>query len=124
LVADHFDGVIPHLNGRDITLVCASIAPLHELQAYKRQMGWRVPWVSALGSDFNYEFGVAFTEEQRKNGADYNFRHVAEPEPQKEGMSVFALGAGTRTGSSTPRHGGAATTSTTSAEPNRGWRTG
>ena len=22
LIADHFDGVIPHLNGRDITLVC------------------------------------------------------------------------------------------------------
>jgi predicted dithiol-disulfide oxidoreductase (DUF899 family) len=91
LVADHFDGVIPHLNGRDITLVCASIAPLQELQHYKRQMGWRFPWVSSLGSDFNYDFGVAFTEEQRRNGADYNFRHVDEPEPQKEGMSVFAL---------------------------------
>jgi predicted dithiol-disulfide oxidoreductase (DUF899 family) len=47
LVADHFDGVIPHLNGRDITLVCASIAPLQELQDYKRQMGWRFPWVSS-----------------------------------------------------------------------------
>jgi len=53
LIADHFDGVIPHLNGRDITLVCASIAPLQELQNYKRQMGWRFPWVSSLGSDFN-----------------------------------------------------------------------
>src|SRR5919206_3366722 len=52
LVADHFDGVIPHLNGRDITLVCASIAPLQELQDYKRQMGWRFPWVSSLESDF------------------------------------------------------------------------
>src|SRR5918994_2005969 len=61
LVADHFDGVIPHLNGRDITLVCASIAPLQELQDYKRQMGWRFPWVSSLGSDFNYDFGVAST---------------------------------------------------------------
>ena len=78
LVADHFDGVIPHLNGRDITLVCASIAPLQELQDYKRQMGWRFPWVSSLGSDFNYDFGVAFTEEQRRNGADYNFRHADE----------------------------------------------
>jgi predicted dithiol-disulfide oxidoreductase (DUF899 family) len=91
LVADHFDGVIPHLNARDITLVCASIAPLQELQDYKRQMGWRFPWVSSLGSDFSYDFGVAFTEEQRRNGADYNFRHVDEPEPQKEGMSIFAL---------------------------------
>jgi predicted dithiol-disulfide oxidoreductase (DUF899 family) len=87
---DHFDAVVPHLNGRDITLVCASIAPLRELRDYKRQMGWRFPWVSSLGSDFNYDFGVAFTEHQRRNGADYNFRHVDEPEPQKEGMSVFA----------------------------------
>ena len=91
LVADHFDAVVPHLNGRDITLVCESIAPLQELQDYKRQMGWQFPWVSSLGSDFKYDFGAAFTEEQRRNGADYNFRHVDEPEPQKEGMSVFAL---------------------------------
>lgn len=52
-------------------------------------MGWRFPWVSSLGSDFN--FGVAFTEEQRRNGADHNFRLVDKPEPQKEGLSVFAL---------------------------------
>ena len=91
LVADHFDCVIPHLNGRDITLVCESIAPLQELQDYKRQMGWRFPWVSSLGSDFKYDFGAAFTEEQQRNGADYNYQHVDKPEPQKEGMSVFAL---------------------------------
>jgi predicted dithiol-disulfide oxidoreductase (DUF899 family) len=91
LVADHFDSVIPHLNGRDVRLVCASIAPLHQLQDYKKQMGWRFPWVSSLGSDFNYDFGVAFTEEQQRNGADYNFRHVDQPAPQREGMSAFAL---------------------------------
>jgi predicted dithiol-disulfide oxidoreductase (DUF899 family) len=93
-VADHFDGVIPHLNGRDVTLVCESIAPLKELEAYKRQMGWQFPWVSSLGSDFKYDFGAAFTEEQQKNGADYNFQHVEKPEAQKEGMSVFALDGG------------------------------
>jgi predicted dithiol-disulfide oxidoreductase (DUF899 family) len=70
LVADHFDGVIPHLNGRDIALVCASIAPLQEPQNYRRKMGWRFPWGSSCGSDFSYDFGVASTEEQRKNGAD------------------------------------------------------
>jgi len=90
-VADHFDGVLPHLNGHDVTLIAASIAPLHELQDYKRQMGWRFPWVSSLGGDFNYDFGVAFTEEQQTNGADYNFQHVDEPGRQREGMSVFAL---------------------------------
>jgi predicted dithiol-disulfide oxidoreductase (DUF899 family) len=90
LIADHFDGVIPHVNGRDITLVCESIAPLKELRGYKRQMGWRFPWVSSLGSDFRYDFGAAFTEEQQRNGADYNYQHVDKAEPQKEGMSVFA----------------------------------
>jgi predicted dithiol-disulfide oxidoreductase (DUF899 family) len=91
LIADHFDGVIHHLNGRDINLVCESIAPLPELQGYKRQMGWRFPWVSSLGSDFRYDFGAAFTEEQQRSGAVYNYQHVDNAESQKEGMSVFAL---------------------------------
>src|ERR671937_392327 len=81
----------PHLNGRGITLVCASLAPLDQLQDYKQQMRWRFPWVSSLGSDFRYDFGVAFTEEQQQNGAEYNYEHVDKAEPQKEGMSVFAL---------------------------------
>jgi predicted dithiol-disulfide oxidoreductase (DUF899 family) len=57
-------------------------------------MGWRFPWVSSLGSDFKYDFGAAFTEEQQRSGAEYNFKHVDHPEPQREGMSVFALEEG------------------------------
>src|SRR5919108_1798021 len=90
-VADHFDGAIPHLNGHDVTLVAESIAPLEELHPYKERMGWRFPWVSSLGSDFRYDFGAAFTEEQQRSGADYNFRHVDHPSPQREGMSAFAM---------------------------------
>src|ERR671936_1780146 len=65
-VADHFDGAIPHLNGHGVTLVAESIAPLEELHPYKERMGWRFPWVSSLGSDFRYDFGAAFTEEQQR----------------------------------------------------------
>jgi predicted dithiol-disulfide oxidoreductase (DUF899 family) len=54
-------------------------------------MGWEFTWVSSLGSDFTYDFGGAFTEEQQRDGADYNCVHVAEPAPQREGMSAFAL---------------------------------
>src|SRR5262249_4883115 len=90
-VADHFDGVIPHLNGHDVTLVSESIAPLEKLQAYRARMGWGFPWVSSLGGDFRYDFGAAFTEEQQRNGADYNFRHVDRVAPQREGMSAFVL---------------------------------
>ena len=92
LVADHFDSVRPHLNGHDVTLVAESIAPLDDLIAYKRRMSWGFPWVSSMGSDFKYDFGAAFTEEQQHNGADYNYRHIDRPPwPQREGMSAFAL---------------------------------
>jgi predicted dithiol-disulfide oxidoreductase (DUF899 family) len=55
------------------------------------RMEWKLPWVSSLGSDFRYDFGAAFTEEQQKNGAVYNFRHEDEVAPQREGMSAFIL---------------------------------
>lgn len=90
-VADHFDGVLPHLNGHDVTLVAESIVPLGEIDAYRERMGWGFPWVSSQGSDFKYDFGAAFTEEQQENGAEFNYRHVDHPEPQREGMSAFAL---------------------------------
>jgi predicted dithiol-disulfide oxidoreductase (DUF899 family) len=91
-VADHFDGARPHLNGHDVTLVAESIAPLKELHAYKERMGWGFPWVSSLGSYFKYDYGAAFTEEQQRDGADYNFQHIEQPPwPQREGLSAFAL---------------------------------
>jgi predicted dithiol-disulfide oxidoreductase (DUF899 family) len=90
-VADHFDGAVPHLNARGVSLVAESIAPLEELHRYKERMGWRFSWVSSLGSEFKYDFGAAFTEDQQRNGAEYNFRHWDQPLPQKEGMSAFAL---------------------------------
>jgi len=90
-VADHFDGAVPHLRGRDVAFCCVSLAPLARLDAYKERMGWRFPWVSSLGSDFNYDLGVAFTDEQQKNGAVYNFQTVDELESQREGVSAFAM---------------------------------
>ncbi|HEY3729119.1 MAG TPA: thioredoxin family protein [Solirubrobacteraceae bacterium] len=95
LVADHFDGAVPHLNGHDVTLVAESIAPLEELHSYKERMGWRFPWISSLGSDFKYDFGAAFTEEQQRGGAEYNFRRTDDPGQQAPGISAFALADGT-----------------------------
>jgi predicted dithiol-disulfide oxidoreductase (DUF899 family) len=71
--ADTFDGAVVHLNQRDVTFLCSSRAPLERLQAYKRRMGWRFPWVSSLESDFNFDFGVSFTEEQLRRGGEYNY---------------------------------------------------
>jgi predicted dithiol-disulfide oxidoreductase (DUF899 family) len=70
--ADHLDGATAHLNNHDVTLVCASRAPLEKIQAYKQRMGWRFPWVSSFGSDFNIDFTL-FTEEQKRTGTGYNF---------------------------------------------------
>jgi predicted dithiol-disulfide oxidoreductase (DUF899 family) len=62
--ADTYNGAVPHLNARDVTFLCISRAPLERLQAYKRRMGWTFPWVSSLGTDFNFDFQVSQTEEQ------------------------------------------------------------
>jgi predicted dithiol-disulfide oxidoreductase (DUF899 family) len=74
--ADTFDGAVVHLNARDVTFICASRAPLEKLEAYKRRMGWSFPWVSSLGSDFNFDFGVSFTEEQQREEVEYNYRSI------------------------------------------------
>src|SRR6202163_2341238 len=74
-IADGFDGSVVHLANHDVTLCAVSRAPLAKLQAYKRRMGWRFPWVSSLGGDFNFDFNVSLTEEQQQDGAvEYNFR--------------------------------------------------
>jgi hypothetical protein len=46
--ADSLDRTIVHLNHRDVTMICASRAPLARLEAYKRRMGWSFQWVSSL----------------------------------------------------------------------------
>jgi predicted dithiol-disulfide oxidoreductase (DUF899 family) len=74
-IADQFDGIAVHLAQHDVTLMAVSRAPLAKLLAYKRRMGWRFPWASSFGGDFNTDFSVWFTEEQqREGGIEYNYR--------------------------------------------------
>ncbi len=73
-LVDHLDGALPHLEHHDVTLIAVSRAPLPEIEAYKKRMGWRFPWVSAFGNDFNYDYHVSFREEDRATGkVTYNF---------------------------------------------------
>jgi predicted dithiol-disulfide oxidoreductase (DUF899 family) len=51
-------GHLAHLHARDTSLVLVSRAPLAKLEAYKRRMGWTVPWYSLAGNDFNDDHGV------------------------------------------------------------------
>ena len=74
--ADNFDNAIVHLNHRDITMVCASRAPIERLEAYRQRMGWSFPWVSSSGTDFNYDFHV--TLDSDVNSVEYNYANAAD----------------------------------------------
>src|ERR671937_1256076 len=65
-LADGFDGLLLHLNKRDVTFICFSRAPIDRLVAYKKRMGWQFPYVSTNGTDFPFDFGLALTEDQAK----------------------------------------------------------
>jgi predicted dithiol-disulfide oxidoreductase (DUF899 family) len=73
-IADGFNGFIVHLENHDVAFTATSLAPIAAIQTYKQRMGWTFPWVSSLGSDFNFDFNVSFTEEQQRQGVlEYNF---------------------------------------------------
>ena len=77
-IADGFDGFVVHLANHDVTLTAVSRAPLAKLQGYKQRMGWRFPWASSLGNDFNADFNVRITEQQqREGGVEYNYQREA-----------------------------------------------
>jgi predicted dithiol-disulfide oxidoreductase (DUF899 family) len=89
-VVDHLDGTIPHLAARDVSLVIVSRAPLAKIEAFKKRMGWRFRWVSSFGSDFNYDYHVSFTPEQKATGkVDYNYTMDEFTRDEGPGTSVF-----------------------------------
>jgi predicted dithiol-disulfide oxidoreductase (DUF899 family) len=93
-LADHFDGPTMHLANRDTTLVVVSSAPLAEIEAFKKRMGWKFQWVSSFGSDFNFDYHVSFTPEQKSSGkVEYNYAKSEFPSEEAPGASVFAKDA-------------------------------
>jgi predicted dithiol-disulfide oxidoreductase (DUF899 family) len=91
-MADHTDGATIHLAQRDVSFVAVSRAPLAEIERFRARMGWKFDWVSSHGSDFNFDFHVSFTEEEReKNRGEvyYNFGMTPFPQQEAPGISVF-----------------------------------
>lgn len=89
-MADHNDGMIAHLADRDVTLTAVSRAPLAEIERFRRRMGWRFPWVSSYGSDFNFDFGVSFTPDQVEKGeVGYNYGTSPDVHDELPGISAF-----------------------------------
>lgn len=91
-MADHIDGMLPHLNNHDVTMIAVSRAPLEKLDAYRKRMGWKFPWVSSHGSDFNFDYHVSFTKEELASGkVMYNYRETdaADAHDELPGLSAF-----------------------------------
>src|SRR5437016_8102142 len=89
-LADHFDGAVIHLAQRDVSFVVVSRAPLPQIEAFKRRMGWRFKWVSSFGSDFNYDYHVSFPKDDIAKGkVYYNYEIRDFQSDELPGTSVF-----------------------------------
>jgi predicted dithiol-disulfide oxidoreductase (DUF899 family) len=90
LLADHFDGSAIHLAQRDVSFLVVSRAPLAEIEKFKTRMGWRFKWVSSFGSDFNHDYQVSASPEEKASGtALYNYEMTTFPSEERPGASVF-----------------------------------
>ena len=90
--SDHIDGALVHLNNHDVTYVAVSRAPIGKIEAYRKRMGWKFPWVSSYGSDFNFDFHVSFRPEELASGSvRYNFTEIPREQAHDElpGLSAF-----------------------------------
>jgi predicted dithiol-disulfide oxidoreductase (DUF899 family) len=91
LLSDHFDAARQHFEHADLTLVVVSRAKLEWIEQVRKRLGWTFNWVSSYGTDFNYDFGVSFTDEQLRSGTvDYNFEKVSMSSKDMHGESIFA----------------------------------
>ncbi len=71
---DHADAARQHFEQADLAFVAVSRAPIRRIEEVRQRMGWTFPWVSSGDRDFNYDFGVSFTPEDRATGrAAYNY---------------------------------------------------
>ena len=89
-LSDHIDGANLHLAQRDVTLLAVSRAPLPQIEAFRKRMGWRFKWVSSCGNDFNRDYHVSFTQDEMAQGeVYYNYGMTEFPSEEAPGISAF-----------------------------------
>jgi predicted dithiol-disulfide oxidoreductase (DUF899 family) len=95
-LVDCVDGAVVHLKARDTAFVAVSLAPFTKIDAFKRRMGWKIPWVSSAGSDFNRDFAVSIDIEGGLG--EYNYTSARDllaagkiwsPKMELPGLSAF-----------------------------------
>jgi len=72
-------GHLAHLHARDTSFALVSRAPIARIEAYRKRMGWTIPWFSSFESDFNHAFGVG---PERPKPGEYQ-------DGESFGLSVF-----------------------------------
>lgn len=88
--ADNFNGIDIHLAHRYTTLLAISNTSVEKIEAYKNRMGWIFNWVSSLGSDFDQNFHVTFTQDEvDKSEMYYNYQLTKFPGSEGPGISVL-----------------------------------
>jgi len=89
--ADSFNGIIVHLNARDVSMVAISKATLSQIETYRKRLDWSFKWLSSNGNDFNRDYHVSFTDEElEKSEGYYNYGMNRISREEMPGMSVFA----------------------------------
>lgn len=93
-IADGIDAARQHFEHADLAFAAVSRAPIAQIERVRQRMGWTFPWLSSHASDFNYDFGVSFTPDDRAAGrAFYNYGGTEIcTSPDMFGASVFVKG--------------------------------
>src|SRR6202163_2335145 len=91
LEVDHVGGLLVHMEHHDMSYVAVARAPIGEIEAVRKRMGWKFRWVSSFKSDFNYDFRVSFRPEEIKAGKAYYNYHEFDPKGTSDlsGNSIF-----------------------------------
>jgi predicted dithiol-disulfide oxidoreductase (DUF899 family) len=89
LITDQMDPMAIHLAQRDVRLVLVSHAPLAKIEEFKKRMGWKLPWASSFGSDFNFDYEVSVKKEDKDKESTYNYAVTKFPSEERPGMSIF-----------------------------------
>ncbi len=92
-IADGVNGPHMHLENHDVAFTAISRAPLAEIEAYRKRMGWSFRWASSYETDFNFDFFVSGTEERPFH--EYNFAPTDMSPGEQPGISAFAFEDGT-----------------------------
>jgi predicted dithiol-disulfide oxidoreductase (DUF899 family) len=89
LITDQMDPMAIHLAQRDVRLSLVSRAPLAKIEEFKKRMGWKLPWASSFGSDFNFDYEVSVKKEDKDKESTYNYAVTKFPSEERPGMSIF-----------------------------------